>query len=102
MHTPHKRISKYVRAEYKYGGDISSSIINGRKVEVMKPPTPVYADPDALTLQEETDRLIFKGLINSYIKRIATLDTNIQKAYHLIDGQCTLMEHMRNKYDWTE
>jgi hypothetical protein len=43
-----------------------------------------------LTPQEQTDRLtIFKGLIDSYIKRVVILDGNIQKAYHLIIGQCT-------------
>ena len=60
VHT-HKRISEYVGAEYRYGGDISSSLLNERKFEITIPPTPVYVNPEDLTLQEQTDRLIFKG-----------------------------------------
>ena len=103
VHT-HKRISQYVKAEDKYGGDISSSIINERKVEVTIPPTLVYVDPEALTPQEETEKLIFKSLIDSYIKCIATLDTNIQKAYHLIIGQCTdlLQSKLKQQAQWSD
>ena len=70
----------------------------------MIPPTPVYVDPEALTPQEETDRLIFKGLINSYIKRVATLDTNIQKSYHLSISQCTnlLQSKLKQQTQWSD
>ena len=90
VHT-HKCISEYAGAEYKHGGDISSSIINEKKVNISKPSTtPEYADsPAKVTLEDQTERTIFKGLVDSYIKRIAALDNNIQKAYHLIIVQCT-------------
>ena len=73
MHT-HKHISEYVGAKYKHDGDISSSIINEKKVNKSKPSKPEYADPAELTLEDQTERMIFKGLIDSYIKRVAALD----------------------------
>jgi hypothetical protein len=100
----HKRISEYVGAEYRNGGDISSSLLNARKFEIPVPPTPEVVNPEALTPQEVTERLIFKGLINSYIKRIATLDGKIQKAYHLIIGQCTdlLQSKLKQQAQWSD
>ena len=48
--------------------------------------------------------MIFKGLIDSYIKRVATLDSNIQKAYHLIIGQCTdlLQSKLKQQAQWSD
>jgi hypothetical protein len=82
-----KRISKHVGAEYKHGGDIRSSIINKAKIDILLPPTPVYTDPS--TAQDETRKLIFKGLITSYTKRQEALDDYVPKAYSLVLGQCT-------------
>jgi hypothetical protein len=87
-----------------YGGDISSSLINKRKFEILIPPTPEFVNPEALTPQEQTNRLIFKGLIDSYIKCVAILDGNIQKAYHLIIGQCTdlLQSKLKQQAQWSD
>jgi hypothetical protein len=82
-----KRISEYVGAEYKHGGDIRSSILNELKTVIPTPKTPIYADPTALTLEEEVAKMIFKGELESYVKRKSILDDNIQKAYSLVIGQ---------------
>jgi hypothetical protein len=57
-----------------------------------------------LTPQEHTERLIFQGLIDSYIKRVSTLDGSIQKAYHLIIGQCTdlLQSKLKQQAQWSD
>jgi hypothetical protein len=100
----HKRISEYVGAEYRNGGDISSSLLNETKFEISVPPTPEVVNPEALTPQEHTEKLIFKGLIDSYIKRVSTLDGNTQKAYHLIIGQCTnlLQSKLKQQAQWSD
>jgi hypothetical protein len=97
-----KRISEHVGAEYKHGGDIRSSIINKEKIDIPIPPSPTYVDPKALTQAEETAKLIFKGLIDSYIKRTSDLDDNIQKAYSLVIGQCTdlLQSKLKQQAQW--
>jgi hypothetical protein len=103
VHT-HTHISEYVGAEYRNGGDITSSLLNETKFEIPVPPTPEFVNPEALTPQEHTKRMIFKGLIDSYIKRVATLDGNIQKAYHLIIGQCTnlLQSKLKQQAQWSD
>ena len=57
-----------------------------------------------MTSEDQTERIIFKGLIDSYIKRIVVLDNNIQKAYHLIIGQCTnvLQSKLKQQAQWSD
>jgi hypothetical protein len=97
-----KRISEHVGSQYKHGGDIRSSIINGEKVKIPIPASPTYVDPKSLTQLEETEKIIFKGLIEGYIKRKSDLDDNIQKAYSLVIGQCTdlLQSKLKQQAQW--
>jgi len=83
-----KCISKYVRLEFKHGGDIHSSIVNEAKIAVPLPTTPTIVDPKVPTvdLPEQLLLMIFKGEVDAYIKRCAILDDNVQKAYSLILG----------------
>ena len=84
-----KRISEYVGAEYKHGGDIRPSLIHESKIVIPIPTPAVVVDPSALTSVEEVAKMIFKGELDSYIKRKAMLNDNIQKTYSLVIGQCT-------------
>ena len=84
-----KRISEYIGAQYKHGGDIRSSILQGTKTTISIPTAPTVVDPTALTSAEITLQMIFKGEIDAYIKRKTMLDDNVQKAYSLVLGQCT-------------
>ena len=68
------RIAEYVGAEYKYVGDISSTLENEVRITIPKPVTPV-ADPMHL-LQSR----IFDKEIDIYMKRRSTLDENVQKS----------------------
>ena len=56
-----------------------------------------------MTPEDETERLIFKDLIDSCIKRVAALDTSILKTYHLIIGQCTdlLQSKLKQQAQWS-
>jgi hypothetical protein len=69
-----KRISEYVGAEYKHGGDIQSSIINEMKITIPVPTAPTAVDPKSPTPTESVAKMIFKGEIDSYIKRKSLLD----------------------------
>jgi hypothetical protein len=46
--------------------------------------------------------MIFKGELDSYIKRKAMLDNNIQKTYSLVIGQCTdlLQSKLKQQAQW--
>ena len=77
-----KIIAEYVRAEYKYGGDIRSSIENSQRFQIAMPTAP--GDNDTELVQ-----LIFNKMIDIYVKRDGILDENLQKAYSLIHGQRT-------------
>jgi hypothetical protein len=82
-----KRIAEYLGAEYKQGGDIRSTVENEQAL-----PIPIPAEPELVgtaTVLTTAQTLIFKGEINEYIKRQATLQENMQKAYSLVLGQCT-------------
>lgn len=99
-----KRISEYVGAEYKHGGDIRSSIINEAKLTVPVPASPTApVNADALTPEEEVASIIFKGELAEYIKRKSMLDDNVQKAYSLVIGQCTdlLQSKLKQQANWT-
>ena len=58
-----KRIAEYVGAEYKYGGDIHSTLENKVRVTIPQPVTPL-ADP--MPLLESS---IFDNEIDIYMKR---------------------------------
>ena len=71
--TAKKRISEHVGTEYKYGGDIRSSIENSTRFVIPLPLVP--ADTvNALT------RTIAAKTIDIYVKRDVILDNNLQKA----------------------
>ena len=77
-----KRIAEYVGAEFKYGGNIRSSIENSKRFEIPMPAAPSDNDTTLLTM-------ILNRKIYIYVKRDGILDENLQKAYSLIHGQCT-------------
>ena len=58
-----KRIAEYVGAEYKYGGDIRSTLENEIRITIPQPVTPIV---DPMSLLES--RIFDKG-INIYMKR---------------------------------
>ena len=90
-----KRILEHVGTEYKYGGDIRSSIKNSTRFAI---PLPVVPDGtmNALT------RLIATKKIYIYVKRDDILDENLQKAYSLIFSQCTeiLKSKLKSSINW--
>ena len=45
-----KRITEYVRAEFKYGGDIRSSIENSKRFEIPMPTAPSNTDTALLKI----------------------------------------------------
>ena len=53
------------------------------------PLNPIIVDPLVLTPNEHVAQMIFKGELDTYVKRKAYLNKNIQKTYALIIGQCT-------------
>jgi hypothetical protein len=79
-----KRISKYVGAHYKHGGDIRSTIVYEVKITIPIPMAPTIVDTQAVTPNEQVARMIFKDKPEAYIKRKGMLDDNIQKAYSLV------------------
>ena len=60
-------------AEYKYGGDIRSTLDNEVRLRIPQPVTPT-TDPMPLL-----ESIIFDKDIDIYMKRISTLDDNLQK-----------------------
>ena len=77
-----KIIAEYVGGEYKYGGDMRSSIENSKRLEIAMPTGP--DDNDTVLLKMILDRKI-----DIYVKRDGILNKNLQKAYSLIHSQCT-------------
>ena len=77
-----KRILEHVGSEYKYGGDIRSSIENSTRFAI---PLTVVPDDTANALS----RSITTKKIDRYVKQDGTLDEILQKAYSLIFSQCT-------------
>ena len=78
-----KRIPEYVGSEYKYGGDIHSTLENEERITIPQAVTPA-ADPMPLL-----ESRIFDKEIDIYMKRRSTLYENVQKSYSLVLGQCT-------------
>ena len=86
---------EHVGTEYKYGGDICSSINNSTLFAL---PLPVVPDDTVNALT----RSIFTKKIDLYVKRDGILDENLQKAYSLIFGQCTelLKSKLKSSVNW--
>ena len=70
-------------AEYKYGGDIRSTLENEVRITIPQPVTPTT---DPIPLLESR---IFDKDIDIYMKIRSTLEENVQKCYSLVLGQCT-------------
>ena len=90
-----KRITEYVGAEFKYGGDIRLSIENSKRFEIPMPIAPSNNDTALLTM-------ILNRKIDIYVKRDGILDENLQKASSLIHGQCTelLKSKLKTSANW--
>ena len=91
-----KRIAEYVRAEYKYGSDIRSTLENEARITI---PHPVTHNTDPMPLLYS---IIFDKDIDIYMKRRSTLYKNVQKCYSLILGQCTdlLKSKLKQSHEW--
>ena len=76
-----KRIAKHIVTNYHNGGDIRSTIEQGRRFNIPKPISPS-------TTNDEVDKMILTKKVNSYVRRDRILDENIQKGYSLVTGQC--------------
>jgi hypothetical protein len=83
-----KRIADHVGAKHRNGGDIRSSIINETKFVVPMPTETPIADPLKPAAEEQVARMTFKGQLEVFVKRTATLEDNIQKTCSLVIGQC--------------
>ena len=90
-----KQILEHVSTEYKYGGNIRSSIDNSTRFAI---PLPVVTDDTANALT----RSITTKKIDLYVKRDGILNENLQKAYSLIFGQCTelLKSNLKSSVNW--
>ena len=91
-----KRIAEYVIAEYKYGGDISSTLENEIRITIPQTVTPTT---DQMPLLESR---IFDKEIIIYMKRRSTLDENVHKCYLLVLGQCPdiLKSKLKQSHEW--
>ena len=74
-----KRIAEYVGADFKYGGDIRSSIENSKRFEIPMRTAPSNNETALL-------KIILNRKIDIYVNRDGILDENLQKAYSLIHG----------------
>ena len=74
-----KRISEHVGTEYKYGGNICSSIENSTRFAIPLPLVPVD------TANNLTRTIAAKKIV-LYVKRDSILDENLQKSYSIIFG----------------
>ena len=90
-----KRILEHVGTEYKYGGDIHSSIKKSTRVAI---PLAVLPDDIANALT----RTIPAKKIDLYVKQDGILDENLKKTYSLIFGQCTklLKSKLKSIVNW--
>jgi hypothetical protein len=86
-------IIDYVGANYENGDDVRAAIEVGTKPEISKPVKPEARGGKI----DETDELIWKCEIDCYVRRKATLDSNLRKAFSLVWGQCT--DIMREKLE---
>ena len=103
--TTTKMISQHVGRTFKDGGDIRATIDNMVRYVIPLPVDPATnytattdSSGNVLTPREQVtymEDLLMKQEVGVYVKRKASLDTNIQKAYSLVLGQCT--ELLKNK-----
>ena len=93
--TAFKRITEYVGAEFKYGGNIRRSIENSKHFETPMPTAPIDNDTALL-------KMILNRKIDIYVKRDGIIDENLQKAHPLIHGQCTelLKSNLKTSANW--
>ena len=80
-----KRVTEYIGAEYKQGGDICSTTEN-EMVFVITLPVDPQPIPTATTVSN-VQNYIFREEINLHIKQISKLCKNMQKAYSPILGK---------------
>ena len=84
----------------KYGGDIRVTLETGERFKVPEPVDPAskYTDKKdkndvvVKTAREQMTELEsreYEKMISEYVKRKGTLQTNMEKAFSLIHGQCT-------------
>ena len=66
-----KRIADYIGAEFKYGGNISTSIEKSKRFDIPMPTAPSDNDTALLTM-------ILNRSIDIYVKRDGILDENLQ------------------------
>ena len=90
-----KRILEHVGTEYKYGGNICSSVENSTRFAI---PLPVVPDDTA----NDLTRSVATKKIDIYVKWDGILDENLQKEYSLIFGQCTelLKSKLKSSIKW--
>ena len=90
-----KRIAEHIGTNYHNGGDICSTIEQGRRFNIPKPISPS-------TTNDEVDKMILTKKVNSYVRRDSILDENIQKGYSLVLGQCTelLKSKLKTTSNW--
>jgi Reverse transcriptase (RNA-dependent DNA polymerase) len=87
-----KEIGEYVGTTYDMGADVRQAIEgndDNRKVIFNKPVKPISIDA--------TDELIWKKEVDFYVRRKATLESNLRKLFTLVWGQCT--DVMREKLE---
>jgi hypothetical protein len=80
--------------------------INERKITIPippAPPAPSAVDPRSPTPAEQVSKMIFKGVIDAYIKRKSLLDDNIKKTYSLVIEQCPdlIQSKIKQQAQWT-
>ena len=104
--TTSKAICEHVGRTYQDPGDIRATLDNMTRIIIPMPQDPADKYSDIMDLQGNVtltareqvtymEDILARQEVALYVKRKATLDTNIQKAYSLILGQCT--DAMKNK-----
>ena len=82
-----REIAEYVGTNYDHGSDVRQAIEEGVRPTFMKPVKP--APPDGEDDIDETDEMIWKKEVDYYVKRVTTLEANLQNAFSLVWGQCS-------------
>ena len=77
-----REIVEYVGRNCDYGTDLQLTI---QKVQAFDVPMPGDVDANA----SDTEKLIWNKILIEYVRRTAKLQSNMQKAFPLIYGQCT-------------
>lgn len=81
-----KELQTYVGTNYSYGDDTARSLENLEKFDIPRPTAP---SPDSTGAIDPFDKQIYDLRVKQYGKRMALLEENLAKAYHLIWGQCS-------------